>query len=248
MQLSPDGGRSPAPRTVADDKAIAAAYQSGQVFIGRIDIPVIDLRHYLDDELDMHHSIASFQARARIIDYQGHAGNQLIWITRKPHLPNQLAFDVIDQWLTNIKKHPQKSVTENRPATAVDTCFEKTGKVIAAGDHVWDGKWNNQQQGACMKVYPPFSTSRLVAGENIKGDMFSCQLQSIQQAIDAGVYLPLDMQPYRHQLEAIFPQGVCDYSQPEPGRPAHIESILAKKSGLQGMEPAKLTYEKTMTN
>lgn len=222
MQLSPDGGKTPAPRTRADTKAIAAAFHSGQVFIGKINIPVIDLRHYLEDELDMHHSIASFQTRARIIEHQGHANNQIIWMTRKPHLPNQLALDVIDEWMKNIKQYADKSIIENKPATAIDTCFTKHGEVIASGEHVWDGDWNNKPQGDCYKRYPPYSTSRLVAGENIKGDRFSCALQTIQQAIDKGVYLPVDMQPYKQQLETVFPRGVCDYSQPDPAIPGDL--------------------------
>ncbi|HEY9050426.1 MAG TPA: DUF6351 family protein, partial [Gammaproteobacteria bacterium] len=218
MQLSPDGGVTPAPRTLADPKAIAAAYQSGQVFLGKVTIPVIDLRHYLEDELDMHHSLASFQTRARIINYQGHADNQLIWMTRKPHMPNQLALDVIDEWMKNIKRNPGKSVVENKPATATDTCFDQYGAVIASGDHVWDGDWNNKAEGICYQRYPPYSTSRLLAGEDIKGDRFSCVLQNIQEAIGKGIYMPVDMQPYKEQLENIFPRGVCDYAQQDPAR------------------------------
>jgi hypothetical protein len=232
MQLSPDNGGTPAKRTKADSLAIAAAFRSGQVFIGKIDIPVIDLRHYLEDELDMHHSIASFQIRARIIDHRGNADNQLIWMTRKPHLPNQLALDVIDEWLGNIKRNSDKSVGGNRPAAAVDTCFNADGQVLARGSEVWDGDWNNRQPGACYKIYPPYSTSRMVAGENIKGDRFSCTLQSIQQTIDRGLYLPHDMLPYRQQLEEIFPAGVCDYSQADPARPINLIPV----SGVAGKD------------
>jgi hypothetical protein len=237
MNHSPDGGLSPAPRAVADEQAIAAAFRSGQVFIGRIPIPVIDLRHYLEDELDMHHSVASLQARARIIDYQGHADNQLIWMTRKPHIPTQLAFDLIDEWLENMRRYPHKSLAENRPAEAVDSCFRADGKIIARGDHVWDGEWNRKAQGPCLKAYPPFSTSRLVAGENISGDSFSCHLQTVQQAIDRGLYLPVDMNPYRQRLETIFPEGVCDYSRSEPARPGPIDQVLTKKTDPRGWDP-----------
>jgi hypothetical protein len=47
------------------------------VFDGDIDIPIIDWRHYLEDELDMHHSHQSFAARQRMLDHGG-AGNQVI--------------------------------------------------------------------------------------------------------------------------------------------------------------------------
>ena len=41
---------------------------SGMEFQGDIDIPVIDWRHYLEDELDMHHSQESFVARQRMLN------------------------------------------------------------------------------------------------------------------------------------------------------------------------------------
>ncbi len=48
-----DGG-SPAPRKEADPGAIEAAYESGMVNRGDIEIPMIDWRNYLEGELDMH--------------------------------------------------------------------------------------------------------------------------------------------------------------------------------------------------
>ena len=66
MNLSPDGGVTPAPRRSGNLDAIAAAYNSGMRFDGDIDIPVIDWRHYLEHQLDMHHSYQSFATRRRL--------------------------------------------------------------------------------------------------------------------------------------------------------------------------------------
>jgi len=38
-----------------------------------------------------------------------------------------------------------------------------------------------------------------------------CHRVSVEEAIESGIYAPLDARPYRAQLEAIFPEGVCDY-------------------------------------
>ena len=81
MNLSPDGGATPAPRTEGDVEAMRRRLRVGHVFDGDIDIPIIDWRHYLEDDLDMHHSHQSFATRQRIIDYDGDAGNQVIWFT-----------------------------------------------------------------------------------------------------------------------------------------------------------------------
>ena len=68
MHLSPDGGATPAPRREGDRKAQYAAYRSGMVFRGKLDIPVIDWRHYLEPFLDMHNSHQSFASRQRLLE------------------------------------------------------------------------------------------------------------------------------------------------------------------------------------
>jgi hypothetical protein len=221
MNLS-SNNKEPAPRTAASIKAIEAAYRSGQIFIGHIDAPIIDLRHYMDDELNMHHSFTSFSTRARIITARGHADNHIIWQTKKPHTLITEAFQTIDRWMQNIKYNPDKTVVENKPADAVDHCYNDKGELIAKGHNVWDGKWNNKKDGACTKAYPPYKTSRMVAGENISGDVLKCQLQSVKQAIEKGVYSPINMTEHQRKLENIFPEGICDYSKPDMGRPADL--------------------------
>jgi hypothetical protein len=221
MNLS-SNNKEPAPRTAGSIKAIQAAYRSGQIFLGNIYLPVIDLRHYMDDELNMHHSFTSFSARARMLMAQNHADNQTIWQTKKPHTLVPEAFQTIDRWMQNIKHNPDKTVVENKPAEAIDNCYNSKGELIAKSNDVWDGAWNNKEDGTCTKTYPPYKTSRMVAGENISGDIIKCQLQSIKQAIEKGVYLPIDMTEHQNRLEHIFPEGVCDYSKPDAGRPADL--------------------------
>lgn len=225
MHQSPDGGITPAPRTTGDLKAMAAAYRSGNVFIGRIHIPIIDLRHYLEDELNMHHVSASFSTRLRMIREQGQADNQLIWMTRKPHTPIPEAFNLIDRWLTNFLNHPEAGIVGNKPIDAMDKCFDSEGHLLAEGTGVWEGPWNSRQSGECTKVYPSFTNSRVVAGADIASDTFKCQLISVEEAIERGIYIITDKQffePYLARHKAIFPQGVCDYSQPDMGKPADL--------------------------
>jgi hypothetical protein len=230
MELSEDGGKNPAKRQKGDLKAIEAAYRSGQVFVGLADIPIIDLRHYLDDELDMHHSFASFSARQRLINARGNADNQLIWMSRRPHNPVPKAFSVIDQWMENIRRTPGIRVADNKPESTDDLCFDKNGQIVAQGESVWDGRWNNKQQGACYKLYPAYQESRMVAGAPMSGEVFKCALQPVSDAIGSGVYGAIDMREYRVELERIFPEGVCDYSQPDLGLP---HALLSKPLDTQ---------------
>ncbi|WP_116367079.1 DUF6351 family protein [Parahaliea mediterranea] len=213
-------GSEPAPRKAADPGAIAAAFDAGMVNHGAVDIPLIDLRHYLEEELDMHNSHQSFAARQRLLNFDGDASNQVIWfVDRNPDGDNvdntMAAFAVLDEWMANIRDNPEASVGENRPASAVDSCFNSNGNLIASGDDVWNGILDDEAPGACTQRFPVYSTSRIVAGAPVTGDVFKCQLQSVEEAFDNGVYgswIPTTEQ--RQRLLKIFPDGVCDYSQP----------------------------------
>lgn len=214
MRLSQAG--EPAPRQEGNDQAIRGAMLHGQVFLGLVDLPIIDLRHYLEDELDMHHVIASFAVRQRIQRAGLSTKQQLIWVAHKNHDAIPRALEVLDRWVKNLKANPGATVIEARPSDAMDTCFDENGSVIASGDEVWDGPWNQTHPGACSRVYPSYSTSRMVAGEDVAGDLFKCVLQPIEKAIANGVYAAVDMARHMDELKAIFPKGVCDYSKKDP--------------------------------
>ncbi|MFC7547965.1 DUF6351 family protein [Plantactinospora sp. GCM10030261] len=224
MRLSPDDGVTPAPRTTGDRWAMAAAYRSGIVFRGDIDLPIIDWRHYLEEELDMHNTHQSFASRQRMLNHDRDAANQVIWFTdARPseqfdQTPEALA--VMDQWMTNIHARPWRGVAGNKPPLATDRCFTTTGDQIAAGPQVWDGILNDAPPGACTERFPVYGTSRTVAGGPIEGGVFACQRQSVAAAIARGVYGQWRPTPAeRDRLEQIFPTGVCDYRKPDLGVP-----------------------------
>ena len=212
----------PAPRSDGNLQAMAAAYRSGQVFLGELSMPIIDFRHYLEPELDMHHSKQSFSARLRLQRRQGHAENQVIWSSRKPYTPLPEAFDVLDRWVMNMRTNPDLGIAKARPEDAIDRCYNSAGELIASGDGVWDGIWNDKDNGECMSTYPIFSNPRIVAGDDYVGDIFKCHLQSVDDAIAKGLYAPFDVSEYRDDLQQIFPTGVCDYSLGDASRPPDL--------------------------
>ena len=60
----------------------------------------------------------------------------------------------------------------------------------------------------------------MVAGGPIEGSIFKCSLKPVNTAVSDGTYgtwMPTSDQI--EELQAIFPQGVCDYSQADQGRP-----------------------------
>lgn len=221
MALSPDGGVTPAPRKEADPGAIENAYAHGHVNIGDVQIPLIDWRNYLEDDLNMHNSHQSFAARQRLLNYDGDASNQVIWFTDLGQFDQTpMAFEVIDEWMRNLKAKPWKGVAANKPAAAVDSCFDPNGDLIYAGADAWNGILDDGPPGPCTLEMPPFETSRIVAGGPITGDVFKCHLMSVDDAIAAGVYGGVVFDAaQRARLDAIFPTGVCDYSKGDARKP-----------------------------
>ena len=221
MVLSPDGGLTPAGRAEADPGAIESAYIRGHVNRGDIEIPLIDWRNYLEGELDMHNSHQSFAARQRLLNFDGDASNQVIWSTNLGEFDQTPdAFEVIDDWMANIRKKPWRSVADNKPPAAVDACFNADGSLLYAGEDAWNGILDDEPDGPCTAALPPFRQSRMVAGGPITGDIFKCETISVQDAIAGGLYEGVVFDAAQQaQLEAIFPEGVCDYAQGDARRP-----------------------------
>ena len=222
LAASPDAA---APRTEGDLIAIRAAYTSGLVFRGDMSLPTIDHRQYLEREADMHNTRQSFSVRKRMLRQMGTSEHLVIWFTdTRPGEPqaNQSAdaLAVMDEWMVNIRAHPQRTVAQNRPPRAVDSCFDVNGQLMHAGPDVWNGIIDNKPKGACTLAFPIFGTSRTVAGEPFEGDIFKCALKPVQAALQDGTYSPwIPDAAAVAKLEQAFPQGVCDYSKPGLGRP-----------------------------
>jgi hypothetical protein len=222
--INPVGPNGVASRTVGSVAAMRGAYDSGLVFDGKIDIPIIDWRHYLDAELDMHNARQSFAASARLLEHDGDASNQVIWFTdaRPARAFDQtpMALAVMDRWLTNLRAHPELGVAGNKPADAVDRCFATDGTPIYAGADAWNGILDDRPLGPCASRFTIHGTSRTVAGAPFDEELYKCKLQPVEAAIARGVYgwwQPDESETAR--LKLIFPNGVCDFSKGDEGRP-----------------------------
>jgi hypothetical protein len=196
-------------------------------FTGDIDIPVIDWRHYLEDELDMHNTQQSFASRQRMLNADDDASNQVIWFTdARPAVAfdqTPMAFEVMDEWMANIAAHPDRSVGRNRPDRAVDSCFDTSGSLIASGRDVWDGVIDDRPAGDCTQLFPTYSTSRREAGGPFEGGVWKCELQPVSRALHRGDYGDwTPTQEERARLEQIFPDGVCNWDRRDVGRPRRL--------------------------
>ena len=170
----------------------------------------------------MHNSHQSFAARQRLLNFDGDASNQVIWFSEPDSSVDitELAFEVIDEWMRNIESRPRRGIKENKPTAATDSCFAADGSIIYAGEDAWAGILKDGPDGPCTTVMPPFRTSRMVAGAPITGDVFKCNLMSVGDAVEAGVYGDVAFdEAQRALLEKIFPTGVCDYAAGDARRP-----------------------------
>jgi hypothetical protein len=252
----------PAPRREGDVEAIRGAFEHDLVFggeMGRV-IPIIDARHYLEHELDMHNAHQSFSVRERIARAQGHHDNHLVWfLDARPEADEDAThrllrdgFRVVDEWMADLAADPTGDVVAARPAAAVDTCFDTTGEVIATGDDVWDGAVDLIETGAgdwtgdapteirgvtvgpCARHFPLHSTSRIVAGGPVTGEVYKCHTMPVRTAVAEGLYG--EWSPGADdvaQLEAIHPSGVCDYGLPSVGHP-DAEVAAAPEAAVDG--------------
>lgn len=268
-QMNLGGDDAPAPRRSADVQAITNAFSTGLVFDGELgrDLPILDVRHYLEHELDMHNVHQSFTVRERIAREMGTTDNHVVWFLdarpeRDDDATDELldrAYRVMDEWVVAHINSDGATAAEVKPDEAVDACWGTNGSEIAAGDDVWNGAvqlvttgagaWNDAAPtdvdgvdlGDCTAQFPLHSTSRIVAGGPITNDVYKCHLKPVEQAIsdgDYGEWTPTDEE--REQLELIFASGVCDWSKRSVGHPdVELTSTpRGETSAPQRVEPA----------
>ena len=217
-------------RTVGDVVATKAAYDSGRVTYGGLGLrhtPIIDYRGYVDQPEngnEVHSRFHSFSMRQRLVDANGNFDNQVmlaedgssktgngLFSDTSPVLSHALT--QMDEWLTKLSTpgtHSPDSwdIERAKPSDLVDACFTDKGTVKIAQLQVYRG------DTTCNQLYPAFSTPRMVAGEPLENNVLKCRL------------MPVDRRSYKvdftaadaAELKSIFPQGVCDYSDPGVGQ------------------------------
>jgi hypothetical protein len=216
---------TPAPRSKGDPIAMRAAYTSGHVFSGNLEVPAIDHRQYMERELDMHNSHQSFASRQRVLHKMGHSDNMVIWFTdTRPGVPKASqsleALAVMDEWMRNIRLNPGKGITGNKPEKAADACYDLQGKLMYRGSDAWNGILDGNAAGVCTQAFPLYGTSRIVAGAPIEGAIYACAKKSVDAAVADGTYAPWTPNAAEvAQLKQIFPEGICDYGKPDQARP-----------------------------
>jgi hypothetical protein len=206
-------------RSEADPVALVAAYRGSQVADARqwATVPIIDIRGH--STIEWHQDYNSYQARARLDAANGNHDNQVIWTGALPMAADPALvcatnmFDAahgactanpllaMDQWLTRIAADNSgaslaERVRSNRPADIKDACW-------VAGQRIDDPV-------ACAEAYPYYGQPRNAAGEDLAADNLKCHLKPLSRE-DYPVSFTAEQWS---RLQAAFPTGVCDWTQP----------------------------------
>ena len=212
-------GTATAERVSADPIALERAYATGRVnrFDGGLSyIPMIETRGYSDLGGDFHDRHRSWMMRARQLAANGDAGTH-VSLTGPPSqngTMNNLALEKMDEWLTQIAEFEdtrprwdaRERAVRSRPAGLVDGCYTATGDFVAE-------EITRDPAAECNQLYPYHMDPHSVAGGTLAGDILKCTLKPL----DASDYEVTFTTEEWSQLQAVFPDGVCDWSKPGVG-------------------------------
>jgi hypothetical protein len=194
-------------RHEATEESLRIAYAKGRVAQGGGDlekVPLIDLNIYQDVQGDIHDRFRAFSLRERL----EHSPNHVIWtrggtgdvignIISGGGGSGNAAVPMLDQWLD----------AGERPADAIDNCPGANNTFISGTD-IYD------TPGPCRDDYPLHDDPRTAAGAPLRNDILKCRLQPV----DPGSYGVELSEAQVARLQQIFPDGVCDWTQPGVGQ------------------------------
>ncbi len=206
----------------ADPEAARRAVETGRVLYGGAGLastPVIDYRSYTDHRPggDIHMIVHQFTTRARLQRANGHADNHVMavggrWGYTEDRPDLGVLFRQMDEWLMNLvrgEEHGPRSerVGPARPADLVDHCWDSgdAERVRVIEPLAYPG------EGKCGAIYPAYPTPRHVAGAPLTNDVVSCRLKPLDPADYRVTFTPAEWA----ELQTIFPDGVCDWTQPD---------------------------------
>lgn len=241
-------GNLVAQRTVADATALQRAYKLGRIGSGAGGlgtVPILSLHPYAEPGADIHTIYNDVKIRAQLLQANGRADNQVIWVFPHPQLaaligkPAQVVplslllrdtilgrLSLMTQWLDAIVDDPAPlsadKVARLKPATAVDACWDVNDGTRHDEAATFDGP------GKCNVLYPKTPPPRMVAGEPLTDNILKCRLKPVTD----DDFLPASFAPSEKQrLNAIFANGVCDFSKPGVGQSALKGTWLRYRDG-----------------
>src|SRR6267143_1686786 len=211
-------------RSEGDLKGIENAYRHGRVNDGEnLTLPMIQYRNYVDFANNIHTFHRSTAMFARLQKKNGTTDNVARWTMPETGTVNfmRMALLAHDEWQKNIAADTSggsdlAKVIRNKPASLKNQCWDAAGVVR-------DHPFNLDDPGVCNTLFPVHADPRIVAGGPRSGDILKCRLKPLRAADYKVAFSASEWV----RLEAIFPQGVCDWSRRGVGQRELKDSWLA---------------------
>jgi hypothetical protein len=186
----------------------------------------------------VHDGYHSLVARARLMKANGNIDNHVRLVMhevghRRPDsilgLVSPRAVGLLDQWVTEIladvSDTPQvRKVAAHRPTDLADACY--TSETTRITD-----------MNRCAGLFPIGTDARMVAGAPWSNDVLKCTLKPVAerdytQSLTTGQLAALSQ---------VFPEGVCDWTQPGVGQVplAGTWAVYAGNAEVAYLRPAR---------
>ncbi len=212
-------GLSQVARTRTDPEVPETAYRSSMINDGRGLARAAIINFANSTNIEIHTSYHAYALEARMAEI-GHEDNHAIWHSG----PSGTAWDTMDAWLEAVE-----AAGGIDPLTGMDPALVEAHRPTNAFDSCWS---SGSQQPLATCAGEVFGDLRTKAGMGIEHDNLKCRLEPIDPADYAGA-VPAPTALELAALAAIFPDGVCDYTQDSQGK---IPSVpwLSYESGPGG--------------
>ena len=222
-------------RSVGSAAAIQRAYQSGLQYGGTGgtgSIPVFDVSGIYNDDGGYHYQWFHFANRQRLIDGNGNADNHVMW--RGNPVPYADAWVKFKQWMEAIVSDTAAGTARvkairNKPTT--DGCYNAAGTFVAEPQ-----TFSSLPNSSCNTLLPSYGASQLAAGGPMSAGVLKCQLKPVTAADYGTVAFTL---AEATRLNAVFPNGVCDWTKTGVGQVAVVPYASF------GPSPANLVFDIT---
>lgn len=220
MKYQPERSRSEA-------SAVTAAFRSGVGNVANHLDKVAIINFVGPDPAAAHDAVHAWWTRWRLDREHGHHDNHIMWAGPAALFGDPYYFEqgllAMDRWLGAIEADNSSAplaqrIVSNKPEDIHDQCSNGLGQKI--GDEV------------CVELLRTpyaYGTPRTVAGADHYATNYDCQLKPLSRSDNYG---PLPFSDEQWQaLEAVFTEGVCDYSKPGLGEETKTTAWLSYQDG-----------------
>ncbi|MCW2773317.1 MAG: hypothetical protein JWN91_1643 [Nocardioides sp.] len=202
-----------ADRTAGDPATIARAYRTGLIDEANHLDEVAMINHGGPDPGIAHDYAHAFWTQERLQADQGNTDNRVMWFGPTPLIGDvnwaNEALTKMDEWLSAVEKDTgsrplARKVATDRPDDVTDRCV--VGEAADACD-----------VEELQVLQTRLSTPRQEAGGPVANDKVACRLEPLDPSVFDFMLVPFTDDEWA-TLEATFPDGVCDWSQPGRGQ------------------------------